>query len=142
MKSLTIFLLTSFIAASASAQFCTPPTPLTQKNVVGMWRGNYTLNGEIQPLQIQFREIDRQITAYLDLPDQGLQNARFDTKVCASQEIHMSKSNVGQVSLEFVGSPKGNVMSGRLSIKKGSADMGSEVFTLRKTETSVSSTDK
>jgi hypothetical protein len=127
------FVLTMLLAVmvtSAVAQSCSAPPVIDQKAALGTWHGNYTLNGEIKTLQVEFREANQQLVPYVDMSGHRIKNTRFDLKVCGSKELHLKKVNADNTTFEFVGTPRGDKMTGRLTIKQGDSRLSEEIFTL------------
>lgn len=115
---------------SAAAQSCSVPPPVDKKATIGKWQGNYTQNGEIKTLQVEFQEADEQVVPYVDMKGHGMKNARFEMKVCGQKELHLKKVNVDNTTFEFVGKPQGDKITGRLTIRQGDKQLGDEIFTL------------
>lgn len=125
--------LLAVMVVSAAAQSCSVPPPVDKKATLGKWQGNYTQNGEIKTLQVEFQEADNQVVPYVDMPGHRMKNARFELKVCGQKELHLKKVNVDNTTFEFVGKPQGDKITGRLTIRQGDQQLGDELFTLTRT---------
>ena len=123
-------MLLAVMVVSASAQSCSVPPPVDKKATLGKWQGNYTQNGEIKTLKVEFQEADEQIVPYVDMPGHRMKNTRFELKVCGQKELHLKKVNVDNTTFEFVGKPQGDKITGRLTIRQGDQQLGDEIFTL------------
>lgn len=125
------------MVVSAAAQSCSVPPPVDKKATLGKWQGNYTQNGEIKTLQVEFQEADEQIVPYVDMPGHRMKNTRFEFKFCGQKEVHLKKVNVDNTTFEFVGVPQGDKITGRLTIRQGDKRLGDEIFTLTRASQTI-----
>lgn len=130
---LVLTMLLAVMITSAVAQSCSVPPTIDQKATLGTWHGNYTLNGEIKTLQVEFKEADQQLVPYVDMQGHRMKNTRFELKICGSKELHLKKVNADNTTFEFVGTPRGDKITGRLTIKQGDSRLSEEIFTLTRT---------
>jgi hypothetical protein len=129
-NALVLTMLLAVMVIPATAQSCSAPPSIDLKATMGKWHGNYTLNGEIKTLQVEFREADQQLVPYIDMPGHRIRNTRFELKVCGSKELHLKKVNADNTTFEFTGTPKGDKITGRLTIRQGGNRLTEEIFTL------------
>ena len=120
------------LGVSVRAQVCPPAQPIDEQAAVGIWTGHYTENGAIRNLKIEFKVLGGQLVSYIDMPDRGLRNSRFETSICSSMELHMKKLNVDNIALQFIGKPEGNRMSGRFMIGENCSTARADTFSLVK----------
>lgn len=132
-NAIVLTLLLAVMVISAAAQSCSVPPPFDKKAALGTWRGNYSQNGEIKPLQVEFRESDEQVVPYVDMAGHRMKNTRFEMRVCGQKELHLKKMNVDNTTFELVGTPQGDKFTGRLTIRQGDKRLSEEIFTLTRT---------
>jgi hypothetical protein len=133
MKTIYASIACVFVSImSASAQVCTPPVPIDQQAAIGIWQGHYTENGSIRNLKIELKELSGQLVSYIDMPDRGLKNAKFETSICSSMELHMKKTSADNVTLQFIGKPAGDKMAGRFRIGDSCSSATAYTFSVTK----------
>jgi hypothetical protein len=139
MKTIYAFIVCVFVfTPPVDAQVCTPPEPLDQQAAVGTWQGHYTENGAVKNLRIEIKEVSGQLVSYIDIPDRRLKNSKFETSICSSMELHMKNTGVDNITLQFVGKPKGDRMSGRFRIGDTCGSASNDTFSLIKTGNALS----
>jgi hypothetical protein len=138
MKTIYALIICVFVfIVSVRAQVCTPPEPIDQQAAVGIWQGHYTENGEMRNLKIEIRQLSGQLISYVDMPDRGLKSSKFETSICSSMELHIKKTGADNVTLQFVGKPKGDKMSGRFRIGE-TCGASTDMFSLVKKGSALS----
>jgi hypothetical protein len=137
MKTIYVLIWCVFaLITSTRAQVCAPPEPIDERAAVGIWQGHYTENGALKKLKIELREVGGQLVSYIDMPDRGIKNTRFETSICSSMELHMKKTSADNITLQFVGKPRDGKMSGRFNAGE-SCSSAVDSFSLIKTGIAV-----
>lgn len=132
MKSIQL-ILTIVLALScthAFSQSCPVPTPIDQKALLGTWKGSFSQQGEFKSLTIRLESGNSEPVATVSIPSMNQNNQAYQASSCRNH-VHLKYNSISGETLEFVVSPNGNSMSGKLTIKKNS-DVTEEVFALRK----------
>jgi hypothetical protein len=136
-NALVLTMLLAVMITSAAAQSCSAPQTIDKAATLGTWRGNYTLNGEIKTLRVEFQEADQQLVPYVDMPGHHIKNTRFELKICGLKELHLKKVDADNGTLEFVGISKGDKITGKLTIRQEGKQPSDEIFTLTRSASAL-----
>ena len=138
MKNLllkTLVLTALLITSMGFSQSCPIPETLDKTMAIGIWKGNFTLDGQIKSLQLNLSEKNNELKVQLLIPFISKQSMATETEICQSEELHI-KFQVDKKNYELVGRIKNKTMSGKLSSKStslfSSEDVIQEIFSLKK----------
>lgn len=107
-------LLFTFTATGVFAQSCSVPPPSFEKTaLVGDWSGTYRHEGTTYDLKASITLDGEKLSTQITAPTLKLKKADFTTWVCQSNEVHMRFDLPGGKAVKFIGSPDGNLLSGR-----------------------------
>ena len=122
MKNLIALTILLFLTGTAIAQNASELLPADQKEILGKWQGYYEQSGINKDLTIEFKEVNGLVLCFIDIPDRGIKNAKFEIGVCSAMDFHLERKSTDKTALSdntyfmFVGKPKGNKMSGHYKV--------------------------
>jgi len=105
--------------AQSSKNVCTPPPPIGNlEEVVGDWEGSYTYKGETYDFKMTFSMEGEKLVATSSLATFNIDKGTFKTRVCASNELHISHMTLINHYIEFIGRPKDGKMEGKFRYRE------------------------
>ena len=131
MKRLLIFCIVCIAVSHVQGQSCPEPDPIDMAKTLGKWKGAFSDQGKFVDFIVHLTGNRNDLKAEVTIPSVKQSSGAYAAKICDGEEIHLETSTIN-TSMELIGKPKDEVITGRLIYKERGEVVREEVFTLRK----------
>lgn len=124
----------AFLAATPLvAQSCSAPPRVDKSSLIGEWKGSFTYNNAILPLQIKLADKSKakQLRAFTQIDALNIPNTEMEAWICKSGELHMRVDLPDNRVLKMIGTPDNGKIVGRVVYYGTDGQIAArEVFTM------------